>query len=165
MKKSVLVVLIVGILIVSWFAWFSLRTSQEVLSAFGEMDKKLQEINDKTNTSNDSLIHLVIDEDLKEQVGLVDSLTTGFTYYLESVKQEMLNHSDVNDYEQMDADSCYEDFASYYKENSAMFSEARKKLILQTVQQIADAFAGTNKSELIMISRLAMLFNEKPKNL
>ena len=65
------------------------------------------------------------------------------------------------DYEQMDADSCYEDFASYYKEHTAMFSEARKKLILQTVQQIADAFAGTNKSELIMISRLALLFNEK----
>lgn len=62
------------------------------------------------------------------------------------------------DYERMDADDCFESFSDYYQEHKNLFSEERKNLILRTVQKIADAFRGTNKSELIMITKLQLLF-------
>ncbi|QNJ99070.1 hypothetical protein [Constantimarinum furrinae] len=62
------------------------------------------------------------------------------------------------DYESMEADDCFESFSEYYKDHKNLFSEERKILILNTVQEIADAFSGTNKSELIMITKLQLLF-------
>tara|TARA_R100000988_G_C3970716_1_gene151317 strand:+ start:114 stop:518 length:405 start_codon:yes stop_codon:yes gene_type:complete len=62
------------------------------------------------------------------------------------------------DYEQIDAQDCYNDFEEYYKEHKKLFYDKRKELILRTAQKIADAFSGTNKSELIMLSKLELLF-------
>lgn len=62
------------------------------------------------------------------------------------------------DYERMNADDCFENFSNYYKENKKYFSEKRKKLIVTTAKKIASSFSGTNKSELIMITKLQMLF-------
>ena len=65
------------------------------------------------------------------------------------------------DYEQMEAKDCFEDFTHYYKHHKNMFSQDRKDLIVKTVRKIANAFAGTNKSELILITKLEMLFSEE----
>lgn len=65
------------------------------------------------------------------------------------------------DYECMDAKDCFENFSEYYKEHKNLFTEERKKLILKTVQEIAASFSGKNKSELIMITKLQLLFNKQ----
>jgi len=62
------------------------------------------------------------------------------------------------DYEQMDAQDCFDSFCDYYKEHTHSFSPKRKELILITARKIANAFNGTNKNELIVLSRLELLF-------
>ena len=65
------------------------------------------------------------------------------------------------DYEQIEVNGCFEDFSYYYKNHKDKFSKKRKKLILKTARKIANAFAKTNKSELILITKLELLFNKK----
>ncbi|MAP80801.1 MAG: hypothetical protein CL526_06900 [Aequorivita sp.] len=64
------------------------------------------------------------------------------------------------DYEQLDANDCFEDFVDYKKENNKYFTEERKKLIWQTANAIASSFAGKNKSELIMLAKLKKVLSE-----
>ncbi len=64
------------------------------------------------------------------------------------------------DYEQLDANDCFESFADYKKENQKLFTEERKKLILKTANAIANAFSGKNKNELIILAKLKMLLEE-----
>ncbi|HLV91494.1 MAG TPA: hypothetical protein VKX34_00110 [Aequorivita sp.] len=58
------------------------------------------------------------------------------------------------DYEQLDANDCFDSFADYKKAHPALFTEERKKIIWDTANAIASAFAGKNKSELIMLAKL-----------
>lgn len=64
------------------------------------------------------------------------------------------------DYERMDADSCFDSFSEFYKEHPSIFTKSKKKLILQTAFAIANAFSGTNKSELILLTKLELLFKK-----
>lgn len=58
------------------------------------------------------------------------------------------------DYEQLDANDCFDSFADYKNENQNLFTPERKKLILETADAIARYFVGKNKSELIMLDKL-----------
>ena len=62
------------------------------------------------------------------------------------------------DYEGLDANDCFDSFSDYYKEHPSLFTPEKKGLIWKTANAIADAFAGKNKSELIILSRLQLLF-------
>jgi hypothetical protein len=64
------------------------------------------------------------------------------------------------DYESLDANTCFESFASFYKEHPKLFSEKRKELIIKTAHEIAGAFAGKNKSELMLLGKLQLLFKK-----
>lgn len=62
------------------------------------------------------------------------------------------------DYEGLEAEDCFDSFKVYYNDHPTLFTPEKKKLIWKTAQAIADAFAGKNKSELILLSRLHLLF-------
>ncbi|SRR5690554_4014890 len=64
------------------------------------------------------------------------------------------------DYEQLDANACFDSFAAYKKANPKLFTKERNKLIWQTANAIASAFSGTNKSELIMLAKLKKSLSE-----
>ncbi|MEM0517204.1 MULTISPECIES: hypothetical protein [Aequorivita] len=64
------------------------------------------------------------------------------------------------DYEQLDANDCFESFADYKKENPNLFTAERKKLIWETADAIASSFAGKNKSEVVMLAKLKMLLSQ-----
>lgn len=64
------------------------------------------------------------------------------------------------DYERMDANDCFDSFTEYYNSHENLFHEKRKELIITTAHKIANAFRGTNKSELILIAKLELLFTE-----
>ncbi|WP_313114407.1 hypothetical protein [Aequorivita sediminis] len=64
------------------------------------------------------------------------------------------------DYEQLDANDCFDSFADYKKENSKLFTEERKKLIWKTADAIASSFSGKNKSELVMLAKLKLLLEK-----
>lgn len=60
----------------------------------------------------------------------------------------------LNNEKNLDAKSCYDDFVNYKNEQSHLFTDNVKKLILKTAGLIADSFSGINKSELIMLAKL-----------
>lgn len=65
----------------------------------------------------------------------------------------------LQEYEQ-DGETCYKEFLSFYKEHENIFTPEIKELILHTSHSIAMAFSGKNKSELVMLGNLKILFNK-----
>ena len=57
-----------------------------------------------------------------------------------------------------DSDNCYGEFREYYLENQTLFSLELNKLIWDTAQYIAISTAKKNKSELVILAKLRMLF-------
>ncbi len=64
------------------------------------------------------------------------------------------------DYSALKAETCFNEFASFYKENTSLFTDRIKELIWNTANSIADAFSGKNKSELMILGRLQLIFQE-----
>ncbi|WP_378182761.1 hypothetical protein [Aquimarina sp. SS2-1] len=64
------------------------------------------------------------------------------------------------DYKELEAENCFNEFASFYKENTSLFTDRIKQLIWNTSNSIANAFSGKNKSELMMLGRLQLIFQE-----
>lgn len=116
----------------------------ELFYAVAASDKTVRESEYKTLTA-------LVEEEWKRMDDYVDQFETDAAYQISIVFEWF-------DYEQMDAQDCFKSFADYYKENKELFSEKRKALIIKTVQKIAAAFSGTNKSELIMVTKLQLLF-------
>lgn len=80
--------------------------------------------------------------------------------YLESVTYQMEVVFEWFDYEQIDAQECFNNFIDYAKEHPKTFTKEKKKLITKTAEAIANAFAGKNKSELIMLAQLELFLNK-----
>ncbi|SRX55160.1 hypothetical protein [Aequorivita sp. CIP111184] len=64
------------------------------------------------------------------------------------------------DYEQLDANDCFESFADYNKEYPQLFTKERKQLIWKTANAIASSFSDKNKNEIIMLAKLKILFKD-----
>ncbi len=65
-----------------------------------------------------------------------------------------------SDYKQLKANECFEEFKDFKKEHERLFGAKRKELIWKTANTIASAFAGKNKSELIMLTKLKLLLEQ-----
>ncbi len=95
-----------------------------------------------------------VTEKWKDLDDYVDPFQTDAAYQIEIV-------FDWFDYEELDANDCFDSFSDYYAENQALFNDERKKLIWDTANAIASAFAGKNKSELIMLAKLKNILSKK----
>lgn len=58
---------------------------------------------------------------------------------------------------QPDALLAFEEFSDFKKEHEKLFTPGINNLILNTAEAIAASFAGKNKSELIMLSKLKII--------
>ena len=89
---------------------------------------------------------------IKEQWLKVDDIHDVFNadaaYQIEIVF-DWLHQEDLRDIEEY-----YSDFVYYKREQSHLFTDDVKQLILKTASEIANAFSGINKSELIMLAKL-----------
>ncbi len=54
---------------------------------------------------------------------------------------------------------CFQEFKDFYEEHPHAFSKEIKSLAKKTANAIAASFAGKNKSELIMLSKLELLLD------
>ena len=81
-------------------------------------------------------------------------------YYDESVGYQMEFVFKWFDYEHTNAQDCFENFCSYARQHPKLFTKNKINLIIKTAEAIANAFASVNKSELIMLARLKILFKE-----
>ena len=57
-----------------------------------------------------------------------------------------------------EASICFEEFISFYKTHPDLFTKELKSLILKTANDVAHAFAKINKSELILLAKLSIEF-------
>lgn len=55
---------------------------------------------------------------------------------------------------------CFEEFKEFKDTHEYLFTEDVKQLIWKTAYEIASAFSKRNKSELVMLSKLALLLKE-----
>ena len=117
----------------------------ELFYAIAASDKVVRE-------SEYKMLSQLVEKKWKQQDEYTDQFGTDAAYQIAIVFEWF-------DYERMEADVCFESFADYYKKNKNLFYGTRKALIMNTVINIAEAFSGTNKSELIMITKLKILFN------
>ena len=95
----------------------------------------------------------LVSEEWKNLDDYEDPFRTDAAYQIEVV-------FDWFDYEQLDASDCFDSFADYKKENEHLFTLERKKLVWKTANSIANAFAGKNKSEVIMLAKLKLLLED-----
>ncbi|SEL68681.1 GldM N-terminal domain-containing protein [Aquimarina amphilecti] len=102
MKKPLLIILLLLIFIISGISFLVIKSSRDVVSTFGKMDKALQHKNYSVQKNNDSLLKAISNEELLVKAYQVDSIITGFREYIESVKQEMLGKKNPKNYELMD---------------------------------------------------------------
>ena len=56
------------------------------------------------------------------------------------------------------SEECFLNFTTFYKEHKAIFSDKIKVLIFDTSNEIANSFSGKNKSELVLLGKLQLLF-------
>ncbi len=64
------------------------------------------------------------------------------------------------DYEKRDAQECFNSFSEYVLKHPKTFTLKKRALIIKTATAIANSFSGKNKSELIMLGKLVLLFNK-----
>ena len=55
---------------------------------------------------------------------------------------------------------CFDEFVNFYHEHPSIFTEKVEKLIYGTANAIAGAFSGKNKSELMLLGKLELLFKK-----
>lgn len=79
---------------------------------------------------------------------LEDNYNTDAAYQIEIIFDWL------NEEENLDAKACYSAFVNYKNEQSHLFTDPVKKLILKTAYAIAASFSGLNKSELIILAKL-----------
>ena len=59
-----------------------------------------------------------------------------------------------------DVEECFQDFATFRKKHDSLFTKPVKDLIWTTCEDIASSFNGKNKSELVLLSRIALVLGK-----
>ena len=62
--------------------------------------------------------------------------------------------------DQINKEEAFKTFKEYYLSRQEMFSDELKKNLMDMADKIASAYAGRNKSEAVIISKLYFLFQE-----
>ncbi|MEL6918191.1 MAG: hypothetical protein AAFO99_10730 [Bacteroidota bacterium] len=107
----------------------------------------------------DKSIHIKELETLKELVReywldldtLEDEHGTDAGFQIEIIFDWLLEH-------EKEGESCYREFTDFYRQHTEKFTPLVKKMTLDTAHAIAAAFAKKNKSELILLAKLKLLF-------
>lgn len=100
-----------------------------------------------------NVLRQLVEDQWKKQDDYKDQFGTDAVYQISIVFEWF-------DYEKMDAEECFKSFTDYYDAHRRLFNDDRKELILKTAKTIADSFHGINKSELIMLTKLEILFKK-----
>ena len=72
--------------------------------------------------------------------------------------QEILEAFSQMQHIKAESDSCFSAFRNFYLENQRLFTQDVKKQIWETAQSMALSMAKKNKSELIILAKLRLLF-------
>ncbi len=83
-----------------------------------------------------------------------DEFGTDAAYQIEIVFDWLQN-------EESDGDTYFKEFKYFFKEHRSLFTKKIREQIYKTARAIAISFAGANKSELVLLSKLKMLLKQE----
>lgn len=75
-------------------------------------------------------------------------------HYKDGANKIVLFFQTLNNEGKLSAKTCFKDFVTYKNENKHLFTDNLKRLIIKTATEMAYAFSGLNKSELIVLAKL-----------
>ncbi len=75
----------------------------------------------------------------------------------DTVQEIVLTFNDLQT-KSYNADTSFEEFISFKRQNEVLFTDANKLTIMKAANRIASSFSYKNKSELIMIAKLDIEF-------
>ena len=109
----------------------------------------------------DRTIHLKELEKLKEMVrkhwldvdDIEDEYGEDAAFQIEVVFDWLLEY-------EKDGHNCFNEFKVFFKEHPSHFTPEIKDIIMATANAIARSFAGTNKSELVILAKLKLLLDQ-----
>ena len=110
--------------------------------AMADLSIHVNEIDRLKEVVRDHWLHL---DDLEDDYG------TDAAFQIETVFDWLLEYGG-------DGDEIYEEFEAFYTEHKALFPKNVKQLVMSTSRAITSAFGGSNKSELILLGRIELLF-------
>jgi hypothetical protein len=97
---------------------------------------------------------------LEEKQSIINSVEQNWDFHFESFDAKEIIYSTLRKIidGKLDADLAFVSFEQYYIEYKNHFSPDLKLKIAEATDNITRSFSGRNKSELIMLSRLHLLF-------
>ncbi|HUH46815.1 MAG TPA: hypothetical protein VLZ54_06660 [Arenibacter sp.] len=78
-----------------------------------------------------------------------DEYGTDAAFQIETVFDWLLGH-------EADGERCFGEFREFYEDHKERFTPFIKVLILDTAHAMANAFAGKNKAELVLLGKLGL---------
>ncbi len=100
--------------------------------------------------------------DLEEKRSIVAAVEKNWDFHTTSFDSKEVIYSTLRKLIEgkLDKDLAFESFAAFYREHRQSFSLETKNAILEAANTIIQSFAGTNKSELTMLTQLFLLFKD-----
>ena len=89
---------------------------------------------------------------------LVQSKALHFSFDNANAIQEIVLTFNDLQAKSYNADTSFEEFISFKRQNEVLFTDANKLTIMKAANRIASSFSYKNKSELIMIAKLDIEF-------
>lgn len=93
----------------------------------------------------------IVEEDWRYVDDFTDAYGTDAANQIEIVFDWLLEYEKT-------CDESFNDFKEFYEEHPHAFSEEIKSLTKKTASAIANAFSGKNKSELMLLAKIELLF-------
>lgn len=115
----------------------------------------------KTCTAFAQLIYAIATADGKfnhTELSITDEKINGFNLAKEIKEKLILEISELR-IQGSDTEKSFEYFIEFKTKNENLFDKESKQLIWEICEQIASANSGKNKSELVMLSRLASVLS------
>ncbi len=99
---------------------------------------------------------------LEEKKSIVSSVEENWDFHFETFDAKEIIYETLRKLIEgkLDSNMAFVSFEHYYEHNKNNFSPDLKQRILSASDRITRSFSGRNKSELIMLSRLHLLFKD-----
>lgn len=128
----------------------NLHTAQNFYQNLGKLFYAIAAADKVVREEEVKALKKIVEEEWLDIDKINDEFGTDTAYQIEII-------FDWLDENQPDAEEAFKEFKEYRQEHSNLFDEKIDRLILRTSNEIADSFAGKNRAEIMMLTKLRSL--------
>ncbi|SHI80066.1 hypothetical protein SAMN04487911_1069 [Arenibacter nanhaiticus] len=129
------------------------KISDELYQNLGKLFYAVAMADNKVRSSEVEKLHAAVRENWVSLEDFKDQFGTDTAYQIEIVFDWLQN-------EEHEGSIYFKEFSDFYREHKSKFTIPIKKLIWDTSNKIAAAFANKNKAEVIILTKLKILLDE-----